>query len=156
MRKYKLIAFVFGVLLMLAGCNSSNSLLDSTIDPNDIDRVQFVQAMGNPAYGADSKIITERSEITRFVEAFNGAVVGDEVSQEDLGTGFPYTILFFSGDTIAHQFFFHVNNTEWVFLNSSFYYVEYPNLTPFQLYLMSNARVIVVDENLVEIERPHS
>jgi len=136
---------------VFVGCSSSNLLLDHNIDPNDIDKIQFVQAMGNPAYGAYSKIITEQSEIARFVDAFNGAVVGDEVMQEP---GFHSTIIFFSQNTIAYQFFFNVNYTEAVFINSGLYLVQYPDLTPFELYLESRAEVIVVDENLVEMERP--
>jgi len=112
--------------------------------------------MGNPAYGANSKIVTARSEIARFVDAFNGAIVGDEIRLEDMGIGFPSIIIFFSGDTIAYRFGFNVNDTERVFLNSRLYYVEYPDLTPFELYLESSAEVIVVDLDLNEMERPSS
>jgi hypothetical protein len=129
-------------------------LLDNPINTGDINRIQFVQAMGNPAYGANSKIITEQSEIAGFIGAFNGAVVGDEVRREDVGIGSPSTIILFGGDTIVHQFFFNVNDTDRVFLNSRFYYVKYPDLTPFELYLESSAEVIVVDENLIVMEHP--
>ncbi|MCL2527035.1 MAG: hypothetical protein FWE42_01355 [Defluviitaleaceae bacterium] len=152
MRKNGMIILLIVVLMVLVGCSSSNTL--SAIDPGDIDKIHFVQAMGNPAYGADSKIITERSEIAAFVAAFNNAVIGDAAVQE---VGFHATILFYSGDEVAYQFFFNVNDTERVLLNSRysrFYYVEYPGLTPFELYLASSAEVIVVDENLIEIERP--
>jgi len=139
---------------MLAGCSSSTPLLDSPINPDEITRIQFAQAMGNPTYGADSKIITERGEIETLVAAFNGAVVGGEAAWENLGIGFHSTIVFFSGDAIAHQFFFNVNNTEAVLIDSRFHYVEYPGMTPFELYLQSRAEVIVVDEDLVQMVRP--
>ena len=151
MRKNIVIILLFCVLMLAAGCSSSNYLLDNNIDPNSIDKIQFVQAMGNPTYGADSRIITERSEIASLVDAFNGAVVGDEIGHD---VSLHSTILFFSGDIVAHQFFFNGNDTERVLLNSRFYSVRYPGLTPFELYLESTAEVIVVDENLVEIERP--
>ena len=154
MRKYGIVILLLGVLLISAGCSSSNSLLDRAIDPADIDKIQFVQAMGNPAYGAYSKIITARNEIAAFVDAINGAVVVDVAIQE---LGFHSTLLFFNGDDVLFQFFFNVNDTERVLHNSAysrFYSVEYPGLTPFELYLASSAEVIVVDEDLVEMERP--
>ena len=156
MRKSKIIILLLSVFvfLILVGCGSSDLLLDNTINPDEIDKIQFVQAMGNPVYGADSKIITERSEIAWFVHAFNGVVVGDEVRQENIGIGSHATIRFFSEDAIVYQFFFNVNDTGKLFLDSRFYYVEYPDLTPFELYLKSSAEVIVVDENFIEMERP--
>ena len=49
MRKDRIAILLLGVLLVLVGCSASNSLLDNPIDLDDIDQIQFVQAMGNPA-----------------------------------------------------------------------------------------------------------
>jgi len=154
MQRNKAIIVLISLLIIFAGCSSNSPLLESAINPDEITSIQFAQAMGNPTYGADSKTITERGEIETLVAAFNGAVVAGEVARDNLGIGFHSTIVFFSGDVIVHQFFFNVNNTEAVLLDSRFHYVEYPGMTPFELYRQSSAEVIVVDEDLIQMVRP--
>ena len=142
------------LLFMLSACNAYIELLDDKINPNDIDTIQVVLAMGNPAYGADSKIITDRNEIEAFVHAFNSATIGDVVNPLNLGTGFSSLYYLYSGGSVIHRFVFHVNETGIIRWNSNWHYIYYDGNTPFELYQASTATVIVVDENRVEMERP--
>ena len=128
--------------------------MDAGINPDDIDRIQVVLAMGNPAYGANSKIITDRGEIQALVEAFNHATLGDRVDFIDVAIAFHSVYYFFGDDTVMHRFVFNANDTERIRLNDNWYWVYYADKTPFELYLESTAPEIVVDEDLIEMERP--
>ncbi|MDR2183666.1 MAG: hypothetical protein LBE55_05780 [Clostridiales bacterium] len=142
------------LLLMFSGCSTSNALLDDKINLDDIDAIQVVLAMGNPAYGADSKIITDRNEIDAFVRAFNSATIGDEVDPLNVGIGFHSSYYIYSGNSLVHQFRFNVNDTSVIWWNEGWHYIYYDGNTPFELFQISTAPVIVVDENRVEMERP--
>ena len=61
-------------LLMLSGCGKKE-LLEEKLDAAVIDKVVVTMAMGNPAYGADCKIITDPKEVQDFVFLFNHAEV---------------------------------------------------------------------------------
>ena len=142
------IAIIIVILLLLSGCsNNSNALLDEKINPDDIDTIQVVLSMGNPVYGADSKIITDRNEIEAFVRAFNSAELGDTVISEP---GF-HSIYYF---LLIHRFIFNHNDTFGILWNSEWRHISYDGKTPFELFRASTASIIVVDENKVEIERP--
>ena len=56
---YNFFTIIF-VLCIITGCNSNKGLLTKKIDAKDIDEIQIVTAMGNPEYGAESKIITDK------------------------------------------------------------------------------------------------
>ena len=154
MRKIIAVIIILSIVFAFAGCSSSNSLLDNKINPNDIDRIQVMLAMGNPAYGADSKIITDRDEIHAMVDAFNYATIGERVGYMDVGVSFPSIYYFFGNDTLMYQFFFNGNDTRRIWLNNNWYWIYYVDKTPFELYWESPAPVIVVDEDLNEMERP--
>jgi len=155
MRKNKMMILLFSVLFILSGCSSSNvPLLDDKINPDDIDRIQVVLAMGNPDYGADSKIITDRGEIQSMVEAFNYASLGEQATRDDVPPSFNSMYLFFSDDLLIHQFYFNGNYTGLIHLNTTWHFVSYVDRTPFQLYQESIAPVIVVDLDFNEMERP--
>jgi len=154
MRKNKIVFILFFVLLTLSSCRSQAFLLDNHISPDDISQIQVVLAMGNPEYGAESKIITDRNEIENIVNAFNEATIGDEVTDDDFHVAFPSRYYFFIGETIAYQFSFNGNDTERIWIDGNLYWVYYANQSPFELYQESSATQIIVDENLIEIQQP--
>ena len=68
-------------LLCLVGCGKKE-LLQEKLDANEIDKVVVTLAMGNPAYGADCKVITDETEIAKLVAVFNGAVVEERIDPD--------------------------------------------------------------------------
>ncbi len=147
MKKIIKISFGMVMLIVLSGCNSrKNKLLKEKMNVDEIDKIQVVLAMGNPKFGADSKIITDRNEIMEMVECFNNATVGEEVDDMDVDVSFTSNYYFYNGDNILIEIFFNGNKTDKLVLNSKFYYMEYSNDTPYELYKKSNAEAIKVYE----------
>ncbi|SDK17261.1 hypothetical protein [Natronincola ferrireducens] len=114
--------------------------------------------MGNPAYGADSKIITDTKEIRLFVDTFNSALIGNKIDSKDIGVASAsYYYFYFNDELLAvFTFNFNGNDTNIIWHNNNYYCVNYDeNLkTPFELYRNSNAEVIIVDERGNKMERP--
>ena len=143
MRNIMRVVILFSMIFILSGCNSSTPLLDDKINSDDIDTIQIVRAWGNPFYGANSKIITDRNEIESLVHAFNYATIGSVVRDAFLGTTSTYS--FYSGDTLIYVFSFWGDSTERIWLNTGWHYIYYDDQTPFELYLASSAPEIMVD-----------
>lgn len=143
------------ILIMFTGC-SEKQLMNEQIESNNINKIQVITAMGNPIYGADSKIIIDTNEIKLFVDTFNSATIGKKVNDDDIGVGSVSYYYFYSNDQLLAGFAFNVNDTNVIWYDNNYCYVNYDeNLkTPFELYQNSNAEVIVVDENGNELERP--
>ncbi len=133
---------------------AERALLDQPLEAAEIDRIVAVMAMGNPAYGADSKTVTNPGEIAAFVDAFNQAVVGARVKDVDLAVAGASRYFFYRGDALIREFAFNGNDSERIWYGSGWHYVFYPGGRPFDLYLASEAHVTVVDEDLNEMERP--
>ena len=150
-----IVAFIFGVAL-ITGCSSKKQLLDTNISCGIIDKIQVVTAMGNPAYGADSKIITNENEIKLFVDTFNGATTGKKIEIIDTNLAMPSFYYFYSNNTLVAQFAFNGNDTNKIWLKDNFYSIDYAEdkKTPFELYIDSKADIFVVDENGTEMKRP--
>ena len=160
MSKGKIVFLLLVVILALSGCNSQVSLPDVPINPDDITQIQIVLAMGNPEYGAESKIITDRSEIEGMVNAFNELTVGDQVDVAYVHDVFAAHYYFFTAaidetdEIITYHFSFNGNDTERIWINKNWYWVCYADLTPFELYQASSALEIRVDKNLIEMQQP--
>lgn len=154
MKKINNIFAIFFIICMVSGCNSDKSLLTNKINVNDIDKIQIVSAMGNPEYGAESKIITEKNEIRLLVDSFNNAVIGDKVRDDDVAVSDVSQYYFYSKNTLIQQFSFNGNDSERIWYNSNWYYVNYTDMSPYKLYKSSVAEIIIVDENLKEMKRP--
>ncbi len=152
----RLVLLTIAVLLVSVPTGCSNKLLSEPLDAGDIDQIQVVLAMGNPEYGADSKIITNRSEIEGLVNAFNGATIGDRVRDADLGVSDASRYYLYSEGAVVRQFVFNGNDSERIWFSSRWHYINYPDEKPYDLYRASEAEVIVVDEDLNEMERPGS
>jgi len=163
MRTNKIVFILFVILLTLSGCNSQVYLLDSPINPDDVTRIQVILAMGDPKYGARSKIITDRTEIESMVNAFNELTIGDQVDAGDFHDVSVSHYYFFTNaiddtdevdEIITDHFIFNGNDTERISIRKDWYWVEYANQTPFELYQASSAIEIIVDENRIEIQQP--
>lgn len=152
MKKIWFMIVILAVACMLYGCNSDKVLLNDKIKPDDIDKIQIMLAMGNPEYGADSKIITDKDEIREIVDAFNNAAIGSEVKNSDIHVSTPSSYYFYSGNSLIHQFSFNSNDSMRIWRNQKCYYVEYPDKSPYELYQKSNAEIIIVDEELNELK----
>lgn len=156
MKKYifSILCTIILIGLLVSCNNSSKDLLSDKMDADDIEKIQIVLAMGNPLYGADSKIIMDSSEISTLVDTFNNAVLGKKIKDDDLAIGFCSYYYFYNGDTLVNKFIFNSNNTNSVLIKRDYYEVTYPEKTPYELYRSSTADTFVVDENLKEMERP--
>lgn len=151
-----LVPLTIAILLVLVATGCSRDLLSEPLDAGEIDQIQVVLAMGNPEYGADSKIITDRGEIEGLVNAFNGATLGDRVQDRDLGVAGASRYYLYSEGSLVREFVFNANDSERIWYNSKWHYISYPDEKPYDLYRASEADVIVVDEDLNEMERPGS
>ncbi len=137
-----------------SGCGSSVVTPEGVSNLAEADRVQVVLAMGNPEYGADSKMIEDADELEAMVEAFRGANVGEGVADVDLAVSDVSRYIFLSGDTVLAEFAFNGNDTERIWMRGGFRYIVYPGDSPYNLYRESKAEVFVVDEDLNEMTRP--
>ena len=138
----------------MLSCTSSPSLVSPPLDPESIDEILVVLAMGNPDYGADSKRITDPDEIRRMVGVFNGATLGRRVRDIDLAVADTSTYYFYRDGERVQTFIFNGNDSERIAHQSRWHWVHYPAAKPFDHYRASEAEVIVVDEDLEEMERP--
>ena len=113
-------------------------------------------AMGNPAYGAECKIITDPKEVQDFVFLFNNAEVDEKIDKEDEWVALSGSYTFFSGEEQVAKFNVNANDPERIWINDAFYEIEYPDdmVDPYGLYSYSDAEIIVVDENGQEMIRP--
>ncbi|MEG0833441.1 MAG: hypothetical protein RSG78_05420, partial [Oscillospiraceae bacterium] len=58
----------FAVLFFACGSKKESI---SNFKHEDVDKIQVINSMGNPAYGAESKIITDKKEVADFLDTFN-------------------------------------------------------------------------------------
>lgn len=142
-------------MICLSGCGK-RELLKEKLDAAKIDKVVVTMAMGNPAYGADAKVITDPKEVQDFVFLFNNAEVDEKIDKEDEWVALSGSYTFFSGEEQVAKFNVNANDPERIWINDAFYEIEYPDdmLDPYGLYSYSDAEIIVVDENGQEMIRP--
>lgn len=145
MKKIVSLILVLTCVMALASCsNKSTHLTD--LDYNSIDKIQVISSMGNPTYGADSKIITDGNEIKEFIKTFNSGVIGKKVNDDEIGVGFTSEYIFYNNEEKVNQVRFNANNTNVVALDSGCFFVEYGDMTsPYKLYKNSKSSEIVVD-----------
>lgn len=144
-------------LLCLGGCGKKE-LLQEKLDANEIDKVVVTLAMGNLAYGADCKVITDEGEIKKFVDVFNGAVVEEKIDPGEEYEALSSSYTFFSGEEQVVKFNCNANDVERIWINDGFYEIEYPDdmVDPYGLYSFSSAQTIVVDESGEQMGRPEA
>ena len=133
--------------LFLFAC-SNKSLLDKPLRADEIDKIQIALSMGNPAYGAESKIITDKNEIKELVTTINNATIMNKVNEDNRGIGFPTHYYFYNGETLIQHIIFNEIHTEIVLKDQYYYYVKYTGKTPYELYESSKAEIIIVDLEL--------
>ncbi|MBQ7758143.1 hypothetical protein [Anaerotignum sp.] len=156
MKKKLWICGVF-CLLCMTGCGKKE-LLKEKLDANEIDKVVVTLAMGNPAYGADRKVITDAKEVQDFVFLFNNAYVDEKIDTGEEWVAESGSYAFFSGDEQIIKFNVNGNDPERIWINDAFYEIEYPEdmFDPYGLYSYSDAETIVVDENGNRMVRPET
>lgn len=133
-------------LLCLSGCGK-RELLQEKLDGSNIDRAVITLAMGNPAYGAESKTITEETELQLLLDAFNGAIIGEKIAEEDIWVAGSGSYLFFSGEEQVLRLNVNSNDDKRIWINDAFYEIEYPEgqPTPYEIFSASQAEMILVD-----------
>lgn len=142
-------------LLCLTGCGKKE-LLKEKLDASQIDKVVVTMAMGNPAYGAECKVITDTETVQEFVFLFNNAEVDEKIDSGEEWVADSGSYVFFSGEEQVAKFNVNGNDPERIWINDAFYEIEYPEdmFDPYGLYSFSDAEIIIVDENGQEMERP--
>lgn len=140
-----IILIVLATCFILNGCGTTRKLAD--IEEQKVSKIQVISTMGNPEYGADSKIFMDKSEIKDFVTTFNSGIIGEKVSDDDILIGFTSRYTFYNGDKIIAEFYFNANNTKVVALEKGYYFVDYGEKadSPYELYQDSKSTEIVVD-----------
>ncbi|MEG1448958.1 MAG: hypothetical protein RSC41_06465, partial [Oscillospiraceae bacterium] len=129
------------------GCGSEKPLLDERLDTGKIDEIKIVLAMGNPEYGAESKIITDKEEIQELTEIFSDAVLGDKVDDGDVAVCDTSNYCFYSQGNLINKIIFNGNDTLRAFKDGKIYYVSYgENIAPYEAYKKSDADVEIVYE----------
>lgn len=150
------VCIAFFAVLVLSACAESSRFLSEPMNAAQVSAVHITMAMGNPAYGADSKIITDREEIRELVELFNSAVVTAKVEDENLADAMSSTYIFLSGKEKVGHFVFNGDNTKVAIYKKVFHHIEYPDrsATPLELYQKSKAKNMAVDERGTPILKP--
>ncbi len=154
MKKLSLYSIFVVVLLVFSACSFENKQQD---DPfANIDKVQVITSMGNPMYGADSKVINDSVEIQSFIDTFKSLQIEDKVPEEEIDIAISSVYRFISKGTIVAEYSFNGNNPNVMWKEDAYYYVTYGEgfKTPFELYKLSTAPIIVVDDEGKEIQRP--
>ena len=144
MKKIRLILILLICVALLAGCAKPKVLKDNL---KGVDRLQVVLAMGNPAYGTESKIITDADEITTFVETLRSATIVGKVAEDDVAVGDASKYIFAGGNETLYQATFNVNDSTRVWHDGCWHHVTYTDKTLYELYKESEAKVIRVDEH---------
>ena len=108
----------------------------------EIDTIQVVLAGGNPAYGSKSKMITDKSEISAFVDAFNNFTVNEDVAL-DIDIVPPSYYRLYDGDELIDEFMFNGNDTTAMWIGQYVKFVEYVDKNPFELYENSKVDTII-------------
>lgn len=139
--------------ICLISCSKYESI-DGKIGTVMIDKVQVVEPMANPEYGARSKIITDEEEVVEFIRLVINSEVRDKVNQSDIVDEGASRYLFFSNGKLKSEYYFNGNDTTKIFLNNDFYNVSYgkAKTTLFDIYEKSEAPIIIVDEKLNQIQ----
>lgn len=142
-------------LLCFCGCGK-RELLQEKMDVSKIDKVVVTLAMGNPAYGADRKVITDAETIQDMVFLFNNAYVEEKVDRGEEWVADSGSYAFFSGEEQVAKFNVNGNDPERIWINDAFYEIEYPDdmFDPYGLYRYSSAERVVVDAYGNRMERP--
>lgn len=146
--------FAAAVALGLSGCGQAE-LFPEKLDEGAVDKIVVTLAMGNPAYGADCRVITDAEEIEAFLAAFNEAKVGKKVPEGEQWVAESSSYALYSGEELLAEIRCNGNDSERVWVDGGFRNVSYGGQSPpFALYESSAAEEIVVDVDGNEMERP--
>ena len=121
--------------------------MQEKLDASRIDKVVVTMAMGNPAYGAEQKVITDAGEVQALVFLFNHAFVEERIDREDEWVAESGSYAFFSGEEQVLKLNCNANDPERIWINDAFYEIDYPDdmFGPDELYSHSDVMVMNVD-----------
>ncbi len=131
------------IAIVFSGCGSYSPL--AKVSLKDIDKVQMVLAGGNPEYGFESKVFTNKEDIDRFVSAVSSATVKEAVEDDNIVISDVSKLVFYSEDKKVGKVIFNGNDSLRVWSEDAFYYVEYDKDTPYEIYEKSEEKVIIID-----------
>ncbi|MEG2608976.1 MAG: hypothetical protein RR964_09945 [Lachnospiraceae bacterium] len=141
------------VMMTFAGCSDKMGSL-TALDENEVDKIVVTIAMGNPEYGADSKTITDKDEISSFIELLNNSHVGGSPSEDEIGIGGTSTYVFYKNDEIQKTLSFNVNDTKIVWFDKKWRDAVYAegSLNPYELYEKSKGELVIVNDEGNEMD----
>lgn len=144
-------------VVFLSGCGK-RELLEEKLDAEQIDKIVVTMAMGNPADGADCKIITDAAEIAEMVELFNQATVEGKIASGEEWEAGSSSYAFFHGEEQVLKLNCNANDAERIWINDGFYEIAYPQdkRSPYGLYSFSDAELVTVDSEGRIIKCPES
>lgn len=140
--------------LALAACGHKE-LLEEKIGKGVVDSIVVTMAMGNPAYGAGCRVITDGEEIEAFLAAFNEAELGKRVPEEELWVAGSSSYALYSGESLLVEICCNGNDSGRVWDGAAFRYVSYGEQPlPHTLYRESGAEEFTVDADGERMPRP--
>lgn len=148
MRNIRMVCVVVLMIFILTGCNKSKDLVASKMVASEVDKIQVVLAMGNPEYGAKSKVINDKDEINKLVKSFNSATIDKKVNEDDVVIAGTSKYYFYNKEELINEFMFNGNDSKRIWYNSGWHYIKYDDNVPYEIYKSSKAKIVIVDEKL--------
>jgi len=147
-RVYLIICVI--IITLATGCTKDNSNMSVSIREPNVTKIQIVKAMGNPQYGAESKIFTNEDEVSSLIDAMNNITIEEKVKSGDMGVGDDIDFYYYLDDGTINEFQFRSHNTIW--LAEDLYYISFNGKSIFDIYDSSSTEEIKVDKNLKEMK----
>ncbi|MHB1483364.1 MAG: hypothetical protein ACYCYI_01750 [Saccharofermentanales bacterium] len=151
MKKIYFLLYCLIIITALNSCKIKNqSIFNEQANENNITMIQIALDFNeNPNGKNEAKFITSKKEISEFIKAFQNTKIGDEV---EIRYGNSSVFRFYSADAIIYELFFY-NTDEKVYLDKKKnYQCSFLNEDPWELYGRSNAELIYIDNNFINIK----
>lgn len=141
------------LMLLLTACHTKNESI-SDFQYEQIDKIQIISTMGNPEYGADSRVITDENEMKELIDTFNSGIIGKKLADTDIKIGFMSRYFFYHNGEVVVEYGFNANDTNTIWWNDAYRNISYGEnaKTPFAIYQDSQSPKIVVDKDGQEMD----
>lgn len=137
--KKKYIIFGTFIIVLVIFLLIDKPLLFRKLDLKNIDSIKIVSSLNKPEYGADTKVITNKEEISLFVNTFNNAIISKKVKNKDIADGSGLTkYYFYNKDKLVRKI--SLRDLDKVNIYGYDFYVKYLDKTPYELYKNSDAK----------------
>lgn len=137
--KKKYIIFGTFIIVLVIFLLIDKPLLFRKLDLKNIDSIKIVSSLNKPEYGADTKVITNKKEISLFVNTFNNAIISKKVKNKDIADGSGLTkYYFYNKDKLVRKI--SLRDLDKVNIYGYDFYVKYSDETPYELYKNSDAK----------------